>query len=257
MKAPAIWVGAASIVAAGVLGFTLPTWAWLPLGIFVLVSLAAPFVPTWSYFLPILAHGRRDSHQVAITFDDGPAPETTPRLLDLLESHGVSACFFVTGDNVTAHPQLARSIVERGHEMGNHSTTHDPILMLRTRARLEREVDGCQEALAALGIQTRMFRPPVGITNPRLGPVLGHRKMTCVTFSLRPWDGGNRRLHNLAYRVLRRVSPGDVILLHDRSPHHPYTVDAWLAEVDTILSGLVSKGLTVVSLSSLLQEDLR
>jgi peptidoglycan-N-acetylglucosamine deacetylase len=252
VKAPAIRLGVSCLVTAGVLAVTLSQWAWIPLVFLVVVSVAAPFVPTWGYFLPVHAHGPRTVPQVAITFDDGPDPATTPRLLDRLDSYGVSACFFVIGDKVNAHPELARSIVERGHEVGNHSTTHDPILMLRSSARLEREIDGCQIALAALDIHVSFFRPPVGITNPRLGPVLASRNMTCVNFSLRPWDGGNRRLEGLAQRVLTRVRAGDVILLHDRCPADPHAVDQWLEEVDAILSGLTSSALAVVPLSKIL-----
>ena len=95
---PAIWFGGASLVASGVLAATIPQWAWTPLVPFVLISLAAPFFPTWRYFLPVRAHGPRNSRQVTLTFDDGPDPTTTPLLLDLLDLHGVKACFFVIGE---------------------------------------------------------------------------------------------------------------------------------------------------------------
>jgi peptidoglycan/xylan/chitin deacetylase (PgdA/CDA1 family) len=104
------------------------------------------------FFLPIVTAGKRESGAVALTFDDGPDRATTPRLLELLERYGTRATFFVVGDKARRCPDLVQRILKEGHEIGNHSGSHDVFLMLRSRRRLAREIESCQHALAPFGI---------------------------------------------------------------------------------------------------------
>ncbi len=248
---PALWLGAASLAVAAVMWAFGWGWTWVPLLFFIALCIVAPFKPQWGLFFPAISHGPRAGHNVVLTFDDGPDPETTPALLDLLDTEGVKACFFVIGEKARQNPDLVQRILERGHEIGNHSGTHDPLLMLRTGKRLAREIDACQEVLGDLGVKPLCFRPPAGIVNPKLGPLLAQRGMTCVLFSLRPADFGNRRIRGLAKRVLSRVRPGDIMLLHDRRPAMPYTKDEWLDETRRIIRGLRERGLVPVTLSAM------
>ena len=96
----------------------------LPLLAFLLACAIAPFMPGLGFYLPIVSSGKRGERGVALTFDDGPDPEITPRLLDLLDSHGVCATFFVTGERAARHPDIIREILSRGHSIGNHSFSH-------------------------------------------------------------------------------------------------------------------------------------
>ncbi|MFH2009821.1 MAG: polysaccharide deacetylase family protein [bacterium] len=228
-------------------------WDWrlaaVPLGVFVTLCLAAPFFPGLGFFGPVVSHGPRSSGAVALTFDDGPHPETTPRLLALLAHNEVRAAFFVVGQNAEKHPDLVAAIRAGSHELGNHSQTHDPFLMLRSRARLHQEIADCQEVLGKCGVRPLAFRPPVGITNPRLDGVLAGLGMYLATWSCRPWDAGNRHVARISPRVLRRARSGDVIVLHDCPPRA--TVDQWLAEINQLINGLRAKGLAILPLSTL------
>jgi len=223
----------------------------LPLAGFLAMCAAAPFFPRLGFFLPIVSHGPRSIRAVALSFDDGPDPATTPHLLALLSRHSAPAAFFVIGEKAARHPELVADICAAGHEVCNHTLRHDPLLMLRSTAVLEREIAGCQDALAAQGIRPLAFRPPVGITNPRLGPVLERLGLRCVCFSCRPTDFANRRVVGLADRVLSRVRPGDVVLLHDCLPRAGLSVEEWLREVEATLAGLYSKKLAIHPLSRL------
>lgn len=236
-------------------GLVLPT-SVLPLVFFVSICFAAPFFPSWGFFLPVAIRGSQERAVVALTFDDGPDPATTPQLLDLLARHGVRAAFFVVGRRAAAYPHLVARIRNAGHEVGNHSMTHDPLLMLRSTAVLEREIADCQRILEGQGIQPLAFRPPVGITNPKLGPVLERLGLGCVCFRCRPADFGNRAIERLGERVLQAVAPGDIVLLHDVAPHPTGSVGEWLAEIDRILDGLKARNLSVVPLSQLLGRPL-
>jgi peptidoglycan/xylan/chitin deacetylase (PgdA/CDA1 family)/uncharacterized membrane protein len=239
-----------AFVSAALLVLVHPLAAALPLALFVLACLVAPYFPGWGFFLPTTTHGPRTQRALAITFDDGPDPRTLPALLALLAQEKAPATFFLVGRSAAAHPTLVREIVEAGHEVGNHSQTHDPFLMLRSCRRLEADIGECQGALARAGVTPLVFRPPAGITNPRLLGALRTHGLACIAFSCRPLDFGNRRLKGLKRRVLHCARPGDIVMLHDRLPPG-VPVAPWLKEVAGILEGLREKGLRVVPLSEL------
>jgi peptidoglycan/xylan/chitin deacetylase (PgdA/CDA1 family)/SAM-dependent methyltransferase len=229
-------------------------WAALPLALFVLSVVVAPFLPRSSYFLPVTWRGRKGAKGVALTFDDGPDPAVTPALLDLLDRHGVPAAFFMTGERAARHPGIVRDVLARGHEIGNHSMRHDNFLMLRGRDRIGRDLAEAQAAFAAFGVVPVAFRPPVGITNPPLWRVLLDLGMFCVNYSCRAVDAGNRRVRGIARRILGKVRPGDIVAMHDVSPRGA-DVAALLGEFDELISGLKAKGLPAVPLSRLLGKD--
>jgi peptidoglycan/xylan/chitin deacetylase (PgdA/CDA1 family) len=241
---------AAFFVSGGLLFVREDLAAW-PLVLFLLLCFTAPFIPRVGLFLPIISRGERAGKMVTLTFDDGPDPDVTPRLLDLLERHRLTATFFVTGQNAEHHPELIREILRRGHVIGNHSYRHDPLLMFRSSARLADEIARTQTVLALFGIRPRLFRPPVGITNPRLPKVLEELRMACITFSCRAPDFGNRRIGGLAEAILRKVRPGAIVLLHDVSPPGG-GVEAWFGEVEKIIETLRARGYDIVPLSGLI-----
>ena len=239
-----VWAGAVQLSLAALLYDV--SLAAVPLGIFLLITFAAPFLPRFSYFLPIVSKGKTKEKLVSLTFDDGPDPHTTVPLLDLLDRHGVKAAFFLTGRRAARHPELVREILRRGHRVGNHSSSHDPLLMLKSTTRLRDEIRSAQEILCGFGVTPLAFRPPVGITTPRLWPVLLDMGMYCMNFSNRPADFGNRRIKGLARRVMKKIGPGDIVLLHDRYPGDGQGMRLWLDEIEKIISGALSRGYDVI-----------
>jgi len=226
----------------------------LPLLLFVLTCCIAPFLPRLSFYLPIVGKGERGAKGVALTFDDGPDPEVTPRLLELLARHGVSATFFVTGARAERYPEIMRAILAAGHTVGNHSYSHFPFLMLKGRTTLRREVASAQSVFLKLGIVPLAFRPPVGITNSRLWRVLLENGMFCVNFSCRAADFGNRRVARLARRLLAKVVPGDIILLHDVAPRQGDATQL-LREFSDLIEGVRGRGLEILPLARLIGKD--
>ncbi|MFC1888467.1 polysaccharide deacetylase family protein [Thermodesulfobacteriota bacterium] len=249
---PAFWAGLSATLATAVLLLIAPNWALLPVGAYVCACLAAPFIPTAGFFLPVISRGTHEGKRVALTFDDGPYSGTTPHLLDLLRAHSLFATFFVVGERAAAHPEIVREIVRSNHEIGNHSNSHDNFLMLRRPSKLRREVESCQAVLRNLGVETFIFRPPIGITNPHLRKVLKEFGLTCVNFSRRGGDSGNRKVEGLAKRVLARVRAGDIVLLHDCCMNDGISVKDWLDEIRLLITGLHAQGFEVVKLSDLI-----
>ncbi len=249
---PAHGVGlAAFFLFGGLLFYRSDISAW-PLGVFVLSCLLAPFFPGVGFFLPVISRGNASGKAVALTFDDGPDPDVIFLLLDLLQRYEAPATFFVIGKKAKDNPELIRAILSRGHDIGNHSYHHDPLLMLRSSARLTEEISRTQQHLADFGIRPLAFRPPVGITNPRLPRVLRKFRLDCVTFSCRACDFGNRRISDLAKTIMRKTDPGAILLLHDVSPPGTGSIQLWLRQVEEILLGLKSGGYKIVPLSELI-----
>lgn len=224
----------------------------VPLAVFVLLCVVAPFLSGFGFFLPIVSRGRTGRPAVALTFDDGPDPASTPFLLDLLDRHQAAATFFVNGRTARRHPHLIREIVARGHTVGNHSYSHDNFVMFKSPRTLVREITATQRVLHRCGIAPLVFRPPVGVTSPRLAKALDETGLYVVNFSRRAGDMGNRRVQHLAARILKRLRSGDIIMLHDIPPATGARRKTWRRQVEALLAGIPAKGLTVVPLAELI-----
>jgi peptidoglycan/xylan/chitin deacetylase (PgdA/CDA1 family) len=250
---PAVIAGVIALTLAACLFFFHAALVFiLPLAVFVALCVLAPFFPSRGFFLRVVSRGHTGKNFVSLTFDDGPDPETTRPLLKLLDLSSTKATFFVTGERAVLYGDLISEILAYGHDVGNHSYHHDPFLMLRSTKTLFREIESTQTALTRFCISPAAFRPPVGITNPRLTNVLMKLRLYCVTFTCRAFDAGNRNIRGLSGRILRKVKSDDIILLHDVQPRGDVTTEGFLQEVDLILSGLKRMGLQVVPLAELL-----
>jgi peptidoglycan/xylan/chitin deacetylase (PgdA/CDA1 family) len=154
--------------------------------------------------------------EVWLTIDDGPDPEDTPRILELLAAHGVRATFFVIGKNAASHPGLVRAIAAAGHEVAHHTHTH-PLgtFWCASPARVRRELDAGLEALRLAGVNPTRFRPPAGIKNLWLAPALSARGLACVGWSARGLECSRGNAEAVAARATRGLAPGAILLLHE------------------------------------------
>ena len=249
---PAAMTGFVAIALAVMLSFFFVRLVIIPLSVFVLCCVAAPFFPSRGFFLPVNSRGKTGKPAVSLTFDDGPDPETTHSLLQVLDRHSAKATFFVTGEKAAKYGDLISEILAHGHDIGNHSYSHDPLLMLRCSEKLYREIESTQVLLRSFGISPVAFRPPVGITSPRLAKVLLQHGLYCVTFSCRAFDSGNRYVKGLSRKILKKVKSDDIVLLHDIKPKVATDKELFLLEIDIIISCLKNKGLQIVPLAELL-----
>lgn len=156
--------------------------------------------------------------QVALTFDDGPDPRVTPRVLDLLAAYDARATFFCIGRRAEEHPELIREIVARGHRVENHSYRHTKVFaFLGPRSQAD-EVDRAQDVLQELaGRRPTFFRAPAGFRNVWLDRILARRGLRLASWTRRGYDTADRRPARVARRLVRGLATGDVLLLHDGS----------------------------------------
>jgi peptidoglycan/xylan/chitin deacetylase (PgdA/CDA1 family) len=188
---------------------------------------------------------RSGERVVALTFDDGPDPESTPAILRELARFGAHATFFLLGRNVARHPGLARDIVDVGHVVGNHAFTHRN-LALCSALEVVRELRGCQGAIAAAtGTRPRIMRPPYGFQRARTFLTARALGLRVVHWSVSADDWLGDPAPVVADRVLGATRPGSVVLLHDCQPA---TVDA----LGAILTGLHADGYAFVTIPELL-----
>jgi peptidoglycan/xylan/chitin deacetylase (PgdA/CDA1 family) len=176
--------------------------------------------PSAQLFGPTVRH-TATTKKLALTFDDGPNPAITPRLLDLFDRHFVRATFFLIGKFARACPDLVREMVSRGHLIGNHTDTHAN-LIFKSRAAIREELARCQEAVAAAtrSESPRWMRPPYGYRSPMLDGEVQRAGMSgVVMWSRICWDWKPQPAERLIGRLARVARPGisrgDVVLLHD------------------------------------------
>jgi peptidoglycan-N-acetylglucosamine deacetylase len=200
--APASWPWALGAIAANHLALTAgglwPRSRWLG--------------SNWTR-LPADAAAR---NEVAITIDDGPDPELTPAILDLLDQHRARATFFCIAENARAHPALCRAIGARGHSVQNHSDRHLHRFSLLGPRAMAREVAAAQASLADItGTAPRFFRAPAGLRNPFLAPILQRLDLQLVSWTRRGFDTIGADPEPVLARLVRRLGAGDILLLHD------------------------------------------
>lgn len=247
--------GIVTLVSASVL-LVLGTWLYvLPLIGFVLCCTLAPFVPNFSFFLHITSRGKTSSKSVTLSFDDGPDKYTTPAVLKILDDNNIKATFFVVGYKAEKNQEIIRMILDRGHSIGNHSYSHDHLLMLKSSRKLTREIHKTQEVLRQQGVAPLAFRPPIGITNPRLKKILSEAGMFLVNFTHRSGDRGNRFINGFAEKILSRIKAGEIIVLHDKRRENTRDFDEWLIELNRVIRGIELKGLNIVPLDELIDRS--
>ncbi len=189
-----------------------------------------------------------DKKQIALTFDDGPHPTLTLRILEILAQYNVPATFFMVGQNVLNYPDAARAVIEAGHEVGNHTFTHPHIAGLDEKAIFE-EIGKCEDALEELcEYRPHILRTPQGALTTSLERCLLDDDYILVLWSLDTRDWENKSTACIVRTVLDKVQSGDIILMHDFIGHNSKTPEA----LEKIIPVLLSQGYEFVIVSELL-----
>ena len=192
-----------------------------------------------------IKHGPVDRQQVALTFDDGPTPGVTDRILDELKRRELKATFFMIGQCIGAAPDLARRVLAEGHEIGNHTFTH-PHLTQLPDAAVDAEIQRTQDILAdKLKYRSSWFRPPFGELQQNQAAMVTTRQLRIALWNVDPGDWAQPGEAKIIETILCQVTPASIILCHDR-------FEQTAGSLPAILDGLLERGLRPVTMSVLL-----
>ncbi len=199
------------------------------------------------FFMQSYTHGSRKKKLVALTFDDGPDRHTTD-VAECLTRHGVTGAFFLIGHKVSANPGVVRKIHELGHVVGNHGYYHRWNYPLRPTNEILEEMRMTTAAIIdAAGVETRFFRPPFGITNPRVATAVRKQNVVSIGWDVRSFDTVLGTSKHFSNRLKRKVRNGSIILLHD-------TDEGMVGFLDGFIPWLKEQGYQIVSLEILIHE---
>jgi peptidoglycan/xylan/chitin deacetylase (PgdA/CDA1 family) len=228
---------------------------WLAAGFaaHVLMCTAGTLFPSLRAWSDVAWRGTAGRGVVALTFDDGPHPETTRRVLALLSETGATATFFVVGSKAERHPDVVREIVRGGHEVALHGYSHDRLYSLRGVPRLRADIARGMAALAACSVKPVMFRPPVGFVSHAVALAVEASGLRLAGHSTRALDGlAGAKPDAVLRRAKAGLRDGAVLLLHDaaeRGGHEP----ASLTILSELLAEVKRRGLRPVSMSALFE----
>lgn len=191
------------------------------------------------------------SDRFALTFDDGPGPTATPRILDLLARSGARATFFVLGSNVRRRPELVRRMHAEGHEIAIHGDRHWSPLLLPTRALLA-QIERCTAAVEAVGARRPThYRPPFGVLMPGQARSLRQAGITPVLGDVYPDDADDPGVDHIVACALKRIAGGSILILHDASFVPIVSRMQTFHALEQILVATTARGLSAVTVAGL------
>jgi len=195
----------------------MPLWYFAIAGLlwFLVVLTGSSYIGSNYHVKTYCSNPKEKEKKIALTFDDGPN-ENTLEILKVLAKHQAKAAFFCIGKNIEAHPEILKKIVADGHIVANHSYSHSHFIDFYRKDRMIRELTATDAIIEKLtGKKVRFFRPPYGVTNPSIRRALEVTKHKTIGWNIRSLDGiiSNKKI--ILNRIVKRISPGAIVLLHD------------------------------------------
>ena len=226
----------------------------LPLWFYFIIFLSYVFVIAVGsarinsgFFLPVTCNGDNMEKSIAITFDDGPVPDSTPRILEILKRTNTPATFFCIGKNVKLQPGLVKQIDQEGHLLGNHSYSHHFFFDFYSARKIKWELTETNSLIFELtNKKIRFFRPPYGVTTPNIAKAVEEGDFDAIGWSVRSMDTVIRNKESLLKKTAENIKSGDVILFHD-------TVELTVQILQEFIEKVRQQGFQIVRLDHLLK----
>jgi len=201
-----------SLILAGILSFFLHWILAAIIGLFLyfLVIISAVFIPSWGFFLPT-THTLQNKKAILLTFDDGPNPEITPKILKILKEYQALAIFFCIGNKIQQYPELVAQMEAEGHVIANHTWSHLLHWGFLPKNKVEAEIFQTEQVIKN---SKKWFRPPFGVTNPQIASVLKNSQLRMMTWSFRTYDT-RFKFEYICNQVKKNLAGGQIVLMHD------------------------------------------
>jgi peptidoglycan/xylan/chitin deacetylase (PgdA/CDA1 family) len=249
-------VGALALLARTLLIAPLPTWfAVVAFVLYALLCTLGVLIPQLEMYGDVEWRGDPGTKRVALTFDDGPNPTTTRKVLEILARGGHKATFFVVGRKAKLHPELVREIHEAGHALGMHGYEHDRLYSLKPPSYVAADIERTRSVVQeACGVCPSLFRPPVGYVSSRTHAGAKRAKARLIAWSARGVDGlGPTDAERVFDRIERKLTDGAIVLLHDAAERDDFE-PAGIEALPRILEALEDRGLRAVTVEELLED---
>ncbi len=222
---------------------------FLLLVIYIAIQTYGSMLVQAKFYVPIKCNANKNSKGVALTFDDGPLPYFTARVLDILKRYQVQAIFFCIGYRIAKHPEILLEIHNQGHIIGNHTYFHGKFFDLQLASQMRKELTKTDLIITkTLNKKPRFFRPPYGVTNPNLAKAIKIGNYVTIGWSVRSFDTITKDEDKLFARITKNLRGGDVILLHD-------FCESTIGILPRLIEHINKVGLKVVRLDELLNEE--
>ncbi|MCX6284793.1 MAG: polysaccharide deacetylase family protein [Bacteroidetes bacterium] len=189
------------------------------ISVYLGISVGMAFFPSSGFhYSEVYSHGETDKKLLSLTFDDGPDPLNTPRILDILEKFRIKAAFFIIGKKTEGNEGILTRLAGDGHIVGNHSWSHTYFWDLYSSVRMADDIErNINETERITGKRMKFFRPPYGVINPMVAKAAGKTGVKVVVWSFRSFDTTARDSQVLLEKTIRNTKPGDIMLFHDSS----------------------------------------
>ena len=226
---------------------TVPWWYFIVLVLAYLLIVFYGCVRISSdFFMPVACKANTKEHVVALSFDDGPHPTYSQRVLDTLKEYDVPATFFCIGKNIRGNQAILKRIKDEGHIAGNHSYTHHFWFDMFGSRKMFVDMRQMDTAvMTIIGVKPALFRPPYGVMNPNLKKAIKRGGYTPVGWSIRSLDTVIKDKQKLLSRIMKQIKPGDIILLHD-------SVEITADILPELIEQIKNKGFRIVRLDKML-----
>lgn len=180
----------------------------------------------FEYFYPAVYQNTQN--EVILTFDDGPDPRYTSRVLDILQQYQIKALFFLIGDKAQAHPEIVQRMISEGHQIGNHTQTHPIFFALYSRKKIGIEIDEAAKVIESFTKnKVTLFRPPIGYMNPSIASSLRKRNLRIIGWNVRSYDSFKNK-EQLLSRLIRLTKQKSIVLMHDNLAHTSEVLEEYI-----------------------------
>ncbi len=201
---------------------------WIKL--FAIIQFCGAYFIGLNFHLTSINHLNTSDKKVLLTFDDGPHANTV-KVLEVLKKHNVTALFFIIGKNIQGNESILNQIVAEGHQIGNHSYSHHNFIDLWSTKKVTEDFATCQKLIEHYQPQSKLFRPPYGVTNPNIAKALKQLNLQSIGWNVRSYDTSIKDVEKIKQRVLSQLKPGAIILLHDRLDFMPELLEVLIPAI--------------------------